>query len=123
MGQTARALALEARIDYQIDKLDGGQHAVRIVGYAYQILERTEREVLAFHWHPFGLSPVRFPHAHLSSRIPRFELDAGVSVALSDMHIPTGLITLADVVRLLIVEFGVEPRRPDWDVILQQHAE
>jgi hypothetical protein len=28
------------------------------------------------------------------------------------------MVTLAQVVRLLITEFDVEPRRPDWDAVL-----
>jgi hypothetical protein len=34
------------------------------------------------------------------------------------MHLPTGFITLADIVRLLIDEFGVEPLRADWRDVL-----
>jgi hypothetical protein len=35
------------------------------------------------------------------------------------MHLPTGPVSLADVVRLLIMEFDVAPRRPDWQAILR----
>lgn len=33
---------------------------------------------------------------------------------------PTGFVPLASVIRVAIEELGVEPRRPEWDVILHQ---
>jgi hypothetical protein len=96
-----------------------GTFEVLRVGYRYQLHEPNERELLAFHWHPYGLSDAWHPHLHLSSRIPSFELGANAEPTnLAAMHIPTGFVTFADVVRLLITEFGVEPRRADWESIL-----
>ncbi|MDQ3512381.1 MAG: hypothetical protein M3462_01765 [Chloroflexota bacterium] len=43
-------------------------------------------------------------------------------MALGEMHLPTGQVTLTQVVRLLITGFGVEPRRPDWETILGRGA-
>ena len=89
------------------------------VGYSYRILEPEGREILAYHWHPTSVSPVKNPHVHLSSRIgPLVIAPSGAAVALADMHLPTGFVDLNDVVRLLIAEFGVEPRRADWDAVL-----
>jgi hypothetical protein len=34
------------------------------------------------------------------------------------IHVPTGEVSLVDVVRLAITELGVEPRREDWESIL-----
>lgn len=53
-------------------------------------------------------------------RLEDGQLDAGISITLADMHIPTGFVTLADIVRLLIAEFGVEPRRSDWQRVLDR---
>ncbi len=37
---------------------------------------------------------------------------------LSNLHIPTGHVTISDIVRFLIAEVGVEPRRSDWMNVL-----
>lgn len=60
-----------------------------------------------------------YPHLHLSGRLPPLELGSRAgSVRLGGMHLPTGgeigQVTLGDVVRLLITEFGVAPRRAGW---------
>lgn len=93
--------------------------AVQMARYSYRILEPEGREILAYHWHPLGLSAVRRPHVHLSSRIAPLTLGrTQAAVLLGEMHIPTGYISLADIVWLLIEEFGVDPRRPDWQAVL-----
>lgn len=70
------------------------------------------------------MSDVRFPHLHLSTRIPSFDIQPHTEpVTLSGMHIPTGFVTSAEIVRLIVVEFGVEPTRADWDAIVQSSAD
>ena len=97
-----------------------GRFEVRTTAYGYRVIDSLQREVVAFHWHPSGASPVTLPHMHLSSRIGRLDLGAGFApAALGEMHLPTGYITLADVVRLLITEFDIAPRRADWAAILR----
>jgi hypothetical protein len=87
-------------------------------GYFFQISEQAHREILAYHWHPDGRSRMTTPHLHVSSRLPLIQLSENSTVSLSDMHLPTGVVTIQEIVRLLIVEFQVEPRRSDWDAIL-----
>jgi hypothetical protein len=92
--------------------------------YSYQVFDRAMHEILAYHWHPNSLSSVRHPHIHLSNRLGNIAIEPfGTTIGLSEMHIPTGFVTLADVVRLLIAEFGVEPRRADWESIVEQLPE
>src|SRR5262249_11568026 len=100
-------------------------HSVRIFAYRHHILDRDEREILAFHWHQEGKSRMRSPHLHLSSAIGPVPLPGGSIVTLDQMHLPTGFVALGDVVRLLVVEFGAVPRRDDWEAILNrpQHLE
>ena len=95
---------------------------VRIVSYEYRLLDPDQREIIAFHWHPTGLSNVTDPHLHLSSQLKPIEMGRSQEpLALADMHIPTGFVTLEDVVRLLITEFGISPRRDDWDRLLRDN--
>jgi hypothetical protein len=41
---------------------------------------------------------------------------------LADLHIPTGHVELADIVRFLIAEVGARPRKRDWESILSTGA-
>lgn len=87
-------------------------YQVEIAGYNYVIYDSERREVLIYHWHPGGNSPVEMPHLHLKqgAQVRRPELQ--------DAHFPTGYIPLVDFIRLLITDLDVQPRRPDWDSIL-----
>jgi hypothetical protein len=67
-----------------------------------------------YHWHPVGASPVRTPHLHVN---PRADSISG-AVSLERLHLPTGPVSLAAIVRFLITELGVEPNRADWVRIL-----
>lgn len=86
-------------------------------GYEYMILNRQQREVLAFHWHPGQRSHEHDPHVHIGSAV----VDSGssdIGKTFSRFHIPTGHISIAQVVRLLLTDFGVVPNRQDWEVTL-----
>jgi len=87
-------------------------------GYWYHVTEADGREILAYHWHPDGATWMRAPHVHLSSRIPSIPISGGDAVSLADMHLPTGFVAVSDIVRLLITDFRVVPRREDWEIVL-----
>ena len=119
-----RRLLLWVAHDYEVVPSEGvvGGYEVRTISYRYQLLDRDRREILAYHWHPTGRSSVTFPHLHLSGRLAPLDVGRGQEpVALGEMHMSSGYVTFADVVRLLIAEFGVEPRRPDWAAVLDAH--
>ena len=81
-------------------------------GYEYEILDANHREILAYHWHPTGLSSFVSQHLHLGY---------GASVGREDLlaaHLPTGYVSIAGMLSLLIRDFGVTPRRPDWESVL-----
>lgn len=105
-------------VSYRVEEAEQHAYEARVVGYGYRILEPEGREILTYHWHPESSSLVTTPHLHLSTRMPPVNVATRSQVALGAMHIPTGVVTLAQVVRLLITEFGVEPRRPDWEAVL-----
>ena len=91
----------------------GDLWTVQVTGYAYAILNSEQQEVLAYHWHPRGNSPVVTPHLHLEhgALVGRHEV--------RDAHLPTGVISIGVFLRLLIEELSVEPTRPDWGAVLQ----
>lgn len=80
--------------------------------YFYALDDAEGREILAYHWHPEGAGPVKYPHVHLG---------AGALVERDELlkaHLPTGRITLPEVLRLVIDAFGVRALRPDWSDVL-----
>jgi hypothetical protein len=106
-------IGLDLKQSREVRATDDG-FASHVIRYSYRLIEAGGSELLAHHWHPVGLSPVTHPHLHLSSRIPALSLASGTaSIALEEVHLPTGWVTVADIVRLLIEELGAAPRRPD----------
>ena len=81
-------------------------------GYYYEILNADGREILAYHWHPTGLSSYDAQHLHVGhgAIIGREELHHA--------HLPTGYVTIPDILRLLIRDFGAISRRADWEAVL-----
>jgi hypothetical protein len=78
----------------------------------YTLFDRQLTEILGYHWHPISRSMIAAPHLHLQ---------AGARVELRGLlgaHLPTGHVTLAQLIRCLIEELGVEPRRADWQAVL-----
>jgi hypothetical protein len=61
------------------------------------------------------LGPTNHPHLHVSA-----SLNAQItaidrrSIDLDKLHLATGRVSLASVVRVLITEFGIAPRRHGW---------
>lgn len=83
--------------------------------YMFRIPERPE--ICSYHWQPEGLSPINYPHLHINRGATGNVTTFGPR-GLHRIHFPTRHITIEDVLRLAITEFGVEPRRQDWDTIL-----
>ena len=95
-----------------VDSVQSSTWQIEVSSYFYELLDSDGREVLAYHWHPRGNSPVATPHLHLEqgAQVGRPEV--------RDAHLPTGDVSLNAILRVLIEEMGVQPRRPDWDSIL-----
>ncbi|CAN5234696.1 hypothetical protein BH23CHL1_BH23CHL1_27300 [soil metagenome] len=123
-------MLLRIKHDYRITMIEVGRDRYDAVttAYSYHIYDLQDGELIAFHWHPSGISPVTYPHMHLSSRVRPILIEDPAhpnrqpdSISFSDMHIPTGPVLFENVVRLLIEEFGVVALRPDWDEILRRN--
>ncbi len=92
--------------------LPDGPWMVSFVGYQYLVGRQTGEYLVAYHWHPHGQSTTTWPHLHI---------EAGARLGfrpLTRAHLPTGDVTVRDIVRMLIQDFGVEPRRDDWREIV-----
>jgi hypothetical protein len=93
--------------------------------YAFAVLDLSGEELFAYHWHPEGVSHVTTPHLHFSGALPislpiRPGSPEATELWLGHAHFPTRRIELSEFVRFLIRDFNVEPRRPDWQLVLAE---
>ena len=72
---------------------------VDISGYSATLADGFENELLAYHWHPVGLSLVRTPHLHLGASTVRND-----AIPIDETHLLTSVVTLPQIVRFLIEE-------------------
>jgi hypothetical protein len=89
-----------------------GPRKVSVAAYFSTLANAARQEIISYQWHPAGPSRVTFPLLHLgqASRVGYGEV--------GQAHFPTGHITLQSFSRLIVTDFGVAPRRADWDAIL-----
>lgn len=86
--------------------------------YEYRLLDRDERELLAYHWQP-GREHLGPDHPHLPASLnAQVDTQTRRSIDLDKLHIVTGPVTLQDVIRMLITEFRIRPHRSDWEARL-----
>lgn len=100
------------------ERKDRGPYRVATSAYSYTIKEQDGVEIIAYHWHPKGISK-EFPHLHLKSgaKVQRPELTRTKG---ESSHIPTGRVALEEFIRLLIECFSVPPRKENWENELQE---
>jgi len=110
-----RRLSMVVILHYRIVEAPGRSvWAIRTAAYYFELADARGREFLAYHWHPEG-HPISWPHMHVGSG------SGADQVALSHKaHLPTGRVSLEDVIHLAITELDVPPRRANWDEILTQ---
>jgi hypothetical protein len=95
---------------------------VVITMYQYSIFDRSERELLVYHWQPGPqFAGPDHPHVHVSAAL-NAAVDAVTTelIDLDNRHVATGLVTLPAIVRMLIEEFNVAPRRGDWREVIEE---
>ncbi len=107
-------LTLDATEQYRVYEDADGWH-VEIVGYLYAI-QYEGRELVAYHWHPHGESPITWPHMHVGADIRVGDRWLG------KVHLPTGALGLGRVVALAIAELGAKPLRDDWERLIGEVA-
>ena len=82
---------------------------------ATQFMQKHADELIGYHWHPVGrgTESIPDPHLHVYAETTRL-----AGKYLSKLHLLTGHMPLADVVKLLLTDFDVRPRRADWPAVL-----
>jgi hypothetical protein len=68
----------------------------------------------------FRTSPFPRHHIQVQAKVESF---AGGVLDLNKIHLPSGWITVEEVVRFLITELKVKPFSDDWDDLLQKSEE
>jgi hypothetical protein len=122
-GEPARlkgnaGLFLSVTIRYRVvaGKGDAGPWKVSVTAYIYELSELSHdgksQVVLGYHWHP-GVGSVATPHLHLGPEVATAHLDR-------KKHLPTGRVSLEQVIRVAIEELGVISLRPGWRRILDR---
>jgi hypothetical protein len=109
-GGPAPWLYLEQQ--YELVEVPGerGPWKVTTRAYRYRIDSAAGDELVLWHWHPTD----RQGRHH---RQPRPHLHAQVG-ELRGRHLLTGRVGLESVIRVLLDDFDVRPRRDDWQAVL-----
>ena len=126
LGGGPSGLSMWLWIDAEIVQRDSEpidrKWTVQLANYQMRLLDRFERELIVYHWMPgpLFLGPDH-PHMHVSASFSA-QIDANRvrEIDLDRLHLPTGRLTVAALVRMLIAEFGVAPLRDDWRDILDR---
>lgn len=113
---------------YRLARPDGHgrEWVAETASYYYALRDAANREILAYHLHP-QVERVPYPHLHLGpgavsqASLLRAGLSAQHNALRPDVaraHLPTGLVALRWLVRMLLTQFGVRERRRDWPRVL-----
>jgi hypothetical protein len=88
-----------------------GRFKVETIRYSYTLLDRSQRELIAYHHHPSGASWCTCPHLHVGTATGDIDNKA---------HLATGWVSLPTVIRMLIEDpsIPVTPVRRDWALVL-----
>jgi hypothetical protein len=100
-------LYLKVQLNYEIinDSNVQGGYKVNTTAYSYAILDRHEKDLVRYDWHP-NIDNIPYPHIHVEDS------------KLKKHHLPTSRIALEQVLRLLITQCGVKAKKKDWSAVL-----
>lgn len=84
--------------------------------YEHRLLDHDQEELLVYHWQPGPIfAGPDYPHLHVSAAMEaRIDAVNRRKIGLDRLHAATGWVSCGVVVRMLITEFQVAPRRHDW---------
>ena len=115
-------LELDQHIDVvKVTTPKGDRYRVSTLRYIYAVWKDPHNCLIGWHYHPDLEVP--FAHVHVYDRKTEEEKKAGQKpFLLHNMHIPSGRVSLEDVVRFAITELDVLPdkkREQDWEQVLK----
>jgi hypothetical protein len=107
-------LKLGVSQQFRVFQLHEGRYSLIVMGYKYSLHDAGDREIIGYHWHPSGQSRHTQPHFHLGPAAETRQRD------LASAHLPTGIISLADIIEMAIETFGVDPRTGAWRTVVAE---
>lgn len=95
-------------------------YRLRTLAYAYRITDGPtfkHKWLTRWEYNPLGQT-APYPRHHI--HVP-FEIEWNRrKLSFEDLHLPSGWITIEEVIRFLIQELEVTPESSDWDAILKE---
>lgn len=118
--RNGQSLKLEFAHGYTLSQVQGerGLWTASTTEYIYEVADESDALIATFHWHPVSRlagDEMRWPHVHAYG--------ARDNLTLHKLHLPTGRVSVEAVVRFLIEDLEVVPRRDDWHDVLDRHEE
>jgi hypothetical protein len=118
--RTGQTLSLELYHRYIVSEVEGdrGPWTASTVEYVYELGDQGGDLIAAWHWHPATTRAddvSQWPHLHAYG--------APDPLTLNKLHLPTGRVSLEAIVRFVIEDLEVVPRRSDWASVLEQHEQ
>ena len=86
-----------------------GHYKISTRRYSYNMTAKDNKEIFAYQWQPEGT--IKYPHLHTMYQGRK-------------RHFPTGRISMEQVIKLVIYEYGVrtmKDRREDWESVLDEN--
>lgn len=114
----ARDLFLSIGQKLRVDLQSGGTWRLKTLQYTYRIQGADEKNCLRWEYVSRDVRDKLFCRHHFQAPI-RYQL-AGKNLSLEEVHLPTGWVTIEEIIRFLIVELGVAAKAAGWDGILRQ---
>ena len=77
--------------------------------------------MITYHWDTVGEGSIKTPHIHFGRSPAHTGLPEPFRSQVNRLgkaHLPTGYITLAELLRVAVTDLGVEPLQGDWQVVL-----
>jgi hypothetical protein len=109
-GGPAPRLYLEQQYELVEAPGEHGPWKVTTRAYRYRIDSPAGTELVLWHWHPGDRqgNPHRRPRPHLHAQVGE----------LRGRHLLTGRVSMEAVIRVLLDDFDVRPRRSNWRSVL-----
>jgi hypothetical protein len=101
---------------------EGQGYRLHVLQYAYRIqkTDSVEEEAEVRFEYVSPIAQPNFPYSRHHVQFHRDSRSASSEFSLSKLHIPTGGVTIEDVIRFLIADLGVSPLTERWKEELRE---